>query len=286
MTRYTAPIHPIDYLVIGHITQDVVENGFKLGGTVSFSALTARAIGLRVGILTACTADLDLSPLDGIPIVAVDSNVNTTFENIATPQGRIQNLLHQAVVLQPEMVPETWLNTPIVHLGPVDQEITPNMVSAFPHSFIGLTPQGWLRQWDESGRVRVSAWPESHLILENASAAVLSIEDVGGDEKLIEDLLTFSRILVVTEGAEGGRIYWNGDVRRFRPPQKYEGDATGAGDIFAASFFFRLHQTRDPWEAARFATRLAAHSIPRQRLDKIPTPQEAKGEMIEIISKS
>jgi hypothetical protein len=286
MTRYTAPIDPIDYLVIGHITQDVVENGFKLGGTVTFSALTARAMGLRVGILTACTPELDLSPLDGIAIVAVDSKVNTTFENIATPQGRIQTLHHQAVVLEPGMLPEAWLSTPIIHLGPVAQEITPNMVQAFPDSFIGITPQGWLREWDESGRVHVSAWHESRFILENASAAVVSIEDVGGDEKMIEDMLTSNRILVVTEGAEGGRLYWNGDVRRFRPPQKYEGDATGAGDIFAASFFYRLKHTHDPWEAARFATHLAARSVTHQRFEKIPTPEVIKGEMIEIISNS
>ena len=113
---------------------------------------------------------------------------------------------------------------------------------------------------------------------------MLSIEDVGGDEKLIEDMLTSMRILVVTEGAEGGRLYWNGDVRRFRPPQKYEGESTGAGDIFAAAFFFRLQATRDPWEAARFATGLAAHSINRERMDKIPKPEEVRREMIEIIS--
>jgi len=284
MTRYTAPIDPIDYLIIGHITQDVVENGFSLGGTVTFSALTARAMGLRVGILTACRPDLDLSALDGIPIAAVESDVNTTFQNIQTPAGRIQYLHHQADILEPGMVPETWANTPIIHLGPVAQEISPTMVRAFPRSFVGLTPQGWLRQWDETGRVSLSGWPESRLILENASAAVLSIEDVGGDEKLIEDMLTSMRILVVTEGAEGGRLYWNGDVRRFRPPQKYEGESTGAGDIFAAAFFFRLQATRDPWEAARFATGLAAHSINRERMDKIPKPEEVRREMIEIIS--
>ena len=56
----------------------------------------------------------------------------------------------------------------------------------------------------------------------------------------------------------GARLYWNGDVRRFRPPSVKEVDATGAGDIFAAAFFTRLYITRDPWEAARFATPLSA----------------------------
>jgi hypothetical protein len=43
---------PIDYLVIGHLTQDIIPDGFRLGGTAAYSALTARALGLRVGIVT------------------------------------------------------------------------------------------------------------------------------------------------------------------------------------------------------------------------------------------
>jgi sugar/nucleoside kinase (ribokinase family) len=285
MIRYTQTINPIDYLVIGHITQDVVENGYSLGGTVSFAALTARAMGLRVGILTACTPDLDLSPLDGISIAAVNSDHNTTFQNIYTPAGRIQYLNHQAEILEPGMIPETWRSTPIVHLGPVAQEIAPTMVRAFPDSFIGVTPQGWMRAWDAEGRVHYSDWLESRFILENSSAVVLSVEDIEKDQKRVEDMLTSIRVLVLTEGAEGAQLYWNGDVRRFRPPQKYDGDATGAGDIFAASFFYRLHTTRDPWEATRFATQLASLSVTRKGLAGVPTLEEAKEEMIEVLWK-
>lgn len=286
MIRYNTSIDPIDYLIIGHVTQDVVENGFSLGGTVSFAALTAKAMGLRVGILTACTSDMDLSPLDGVSISAVQSEYNTTFKNITTPTGRIQYLNHQATILEPGMVPETWRNTPIVHLGPVAQEIDPNMVRVFPDSFIGVTPQGWMRAWDDTGRVRFTEWLESRFVLENISAVVLSIEDVEKDEKRIEEMLTSVRVLVQTEGAEGAKLFWNGDVRYFRPPQKYDGDATGAGDIFAASFFYRLQSTRDPWEAARFATQLASHSVTRSGLiNKAPTSEQVKEEMTEVIWK-
>jgi sugar/nucleoside kinase (ribokinase family) len=62
-----------------------------------------------------------------------------------------------------------------------------------------------------------------------------------------------------------------------------EVDPTGAGDIFAAAFFFRLHATRDPWEAARFATNLAALSVARVGLEGIPTAEEVQSCLIEII---
>jgi sugar/nucleoside kinase (ribokinase family) len=93
-----------------------------------------------------------------------------------------------------------------------------------------------------------------------------------------------SRILAVTEGAEGTRLYWNGDVRRFRSPAIAEVmDTTGAGDIFAAAFFVRLYTTRDPWEAARFATQLASLSVTRSGLDSIPTLEEIEESMVEVL---
>ena len=46
------PLEPVDYLVIGHAAHDLTPSGARLGGTVAFSALTARALGLRVGIVT------------------------------------------------------------------------------------------------------------------------------------------------------------------------------------------------------------------------------------------
>jgi len=60
-------------------------------------------------------------------------------------------------------------------------------------------------------------------------------------------------------------------------------DTTGAGDIFATAFFFRLYATRDPWEAARFATQLAANSVTREGLNGIPTQEEIQECMTEVL---
>ena len=79
------------------------------------------------------------------------------------------------------------------------------------------------------------------------------------------------------------RLFWNGDVRRFRPPVVTEVDTTGAGDIFATAFFFRMFTTRDPWEAARFATQLAAIPVTRSGLQGIPTPEEIQACMAEVL---
>jgi sugar/nucleoside kinase (ribokinase family) len=276
-------IEPIDYLLIGHLTKDLTPSGPRMGGTAAFAALTARALGLRVGIVTAVGSDLDISRLEDIQVASINVDESTTFENIETGHGRIQHVHHVAPDLGFHMVPEIWRSASIVHLGPIAQEVEPSLVRGFPDSLIGLTPQGWLRCWDAEGKVSPCEWPEARFVLERASAAVLSIEDVQGDESRIEEMASSIRILVVTEAAAGARLYWNGDLRRFRPPNEIEVDPVGAGDIFAAAFFSRLYSTRDPWEAARFATHLAAISVTRPGIQGVPTPEEVQASLVEIL---
>jgi sugar/nucleoside kinase (ribokinase family) len=277
-----SPLTAIDYLVIGHLTRDLTPTGPRLGGAAAYAALTARALGLRVGIVTSWAADLPLGPLRDIPIASFPSDQSTTFENIATPQGRVQYVRAVAAPLDLFLIPEPWRRAPIVHLAPVADEVAPSLIRSFPEALLGITPQGWLRAWNAEGRVRPSEWPEAPFVLNRAGAAVLSCEDVDGDESRIEEFAASCHILAVTEGADGARIYWNGDVRRFRPPKMTEIDSVGAGDIFAAAFFFRLHATRDPWEAGRFATQLAALTVTRQGLESIPTAAEIQEITIEI----
>lgn len=275
-------LEPVDYLVIGHLTRDLTAEGPRLGGTAAYAGLTARALGLKVGIVTSWGSELPLGPLRDIPIVNLPAESSTTFENIPTPEGRIQIVHNVAHRLDLNLIPDPWLSAPIVHLGPVAQEVEPSLVRHFTHSFVGLTPQGWLREWDEHGRVGPAEWPEASFVLGGSGAAAISIEDVNGDEERIEEMAAYCRLLAVTESAAGARLYWGGDVRRFRAPQLPEIDATGAGDIFAAAFFFRLSTTRDPWEAARFATQLASISITRPGLDGIPSPDEIAECMVEV----
>ena len=53
-------LEPVDYLVIGHVAHDLIPDGWRLGGTAAYSALTAHALGLRVLIdlpLLGCAPD-------------------------------------------------------------------------------------------------------------------------------------------------------------------------------------------------------------------------------------
>jgi sugar/nucleoside kinase (ribokinase family) len=277
-------LESIDYLLIGHLSRDLTPDGDRLGGTVAYAALTAYALGLRVGIVTSWGYEFPLEPYLGLlPIINTPTDSSTTFENIKTSDGRIQIIHNVAASLDLHMIPEIWLDTPIVHLAPIAQEVDPTLVRHLPYSMIGITPQGWLREWDQNGRVSLTEWPEAAFVLERAGATVLSIEDVHHEEERIEEFATASRVLIVTEGASGGRVYWNGDVRRFAAPKVDPIDEVGAGDIFATAFFHRFHLTRDPWEAVRFAAQLASNSVTRSGMAGIPTPDEIQSATVEVL---
>ena len=274
---------PVDYLVIGHVAHDLIPEGSRLGGTVAYSALTARALGLRVGIVTSVGPETSLESLKDIPIISIESAQSTTFENIYTKQGRLQYLRAQATQIDFNQVPETWRRASIIHLGPLANELESILPMEFSPALLGITPQGWMRKWDTEGRVSPTEWKDPESALARAGAVIISREDVGGNDEVIEHMAHQTRVLAVTEGAAGAVLYWNGDRRRFRAPQMKEVDATGAGDVFAAAFFVRLFKTRDPWEATRFATLIASRSVTRVGLAGIPTAREIEECTMEIL---
>ena len=276
-------LEPVDYLVIGHVAHDLTPQGPRLGGTAAYSALTAQALGLRVGIVTASGPETSLAPLGNIPVVSIESPNSTIFENIYTEHGRIQYLRGQATRIDFNYVPDAWRRAPIIHLGPIANEMDAMLPAGFSPALLGLTPQGWMRQWDSECRVSLGEWKNVDFAMARASAVVISREDVNGDDDLIEHMAHQTRVLAVTESAAGAVLYWHGDRRRFRAPDIKEVDATGAGDVFAAAFFTRLLKTRDPWEATRFATLLASYSVTRVGLEGIATPREIEECMIEVL---
>lgn len=266
---------PIDYLAIGHITCDILPDGsITLGGSAAYSALTARALGLRPGILTAYGQKAPVEALDPIPIAGIDSEESTTFENTEFPEGRAQIVHHVAPALHPYMVPEVWRSPAIVHFAPVLQEIDLDLLRLFPGALACLTPQGWLRSVDADGSVRPADWLEAEYVLPQMDAVVLSIEDLGRDEKTVDRFAEASNILVVTEGADGCRLFERGYGSRFPAPEVEEVEATGAGDIFAATFFVYLLQTGDPAKAARIAIQLASSSVRKRYLAGVPGEAE------------
>mgnify|MGYP001562631255 CR=1 FL=1 len=277
------PVRPVDYLVIGHLSLDTTPEGLAPGGTAAYASLTAQALGLRVGLVTSTGPGCDVSLLDGLQLRNVPAQATTAFENVYSTDGRQQWLHARAAEIGPDHIPRAWRSAAIVHLGPIAAEVDPALADQFAGALVGVTPQGWMRAWDEQGRVRQQPWRPAPAVLNAAGAVVLSLEDLQGDEVAVEELAQLFRLLVVTDAAHGARVYWNRDLRHVPAPAVTEVDPTGAGDVFAAAFFIRMHQTRDPWEAARFANALASASVTRRGIAGVPTPAEIESAGLQVL---
>ncbi|MFQ5856883.1 MAG: PfkB family carbohydrate kinase [Anaerolineae bacterium] len=272
---------PPEYVVIGHITKDLTPEGYTIGGTATYAALTARNLGLSVGIVTSFDPGFDPnSILEDISITRIPASETTTFQNLYH-NGRREQFIHGvAASIDPAAVPVTWRRSPIIHLGPLVREIPSEILSIFDsHSLIGVTPQGWMRQWDESGRVAPRHWHEADGVLRRADALVFSVEDVARMRSEIDRLAELAQIMVVTRGPAGATLFLAGDrcgrssdrVTHHPAFEATEMDPTGAGDVFAAAFLIRLHETDDPHEATRFANAVASLSIEGPGVQGIPT---------------
>jgi hypothetical protein len=277
MTQANSYAAAPDYLVIGAITKDIIPGGFSLGGTVSYGAITARRLGRRAAIVTSSTPDLALpDAFAGIAWQSVPAAHTTTFLNEYVDGTRRQYVKAIAAPITPPAVPAAWRRAPLVHLGPLVNEVDESLVHLFPHARVIATPQGWFRSWDATGFVTLGVWPRAAELLPHLNALILSDEDVRGDPECIQRWVALTHTLVLTHGARGATVYHGGQVMHLPARPACEVDPTGAGDVFAAAFLVRLHETildtgaEDPWEAARFANVTASFSVEGPGFSAIP----------------
>lgn len=275
-----------DFLTIGHVTRDLHPDGtFSLGGTVTFAALTAHRLGLAAGIVTCVDAQLAAELPQHLPELALHlrpSPSTTTFMNLYQDGFRTQYLHARAESLFRTDIPTDWQAAPVVLLAPLAQELDPAFVTLFarrPGALIAATPQGWLRQWDATGRVWPAPWLAAEKVLPLLDALILSHDDLlpfadGKREEADAMLARWSLLvplLVATDGRYGATLFRHGSAQRFPAYVVNEADPTGAGDVFAAAFLTHLHTYGEPEQAVDFANCAASFSVQQQGIAGIPT---------------
>lgn len=274
-----------DYLLIGHITADLMDDGsVELGGTALYSGLAAAHMGANVAILTRgafgrTIAGMDIPGLeefaDRLQIVVQDADVPTTFTNHYMGTRRTQQIRHWAGPIDLRGMPPHWGNAKIVHLGPVADEIDPRRITGLTTGFLGVTPQGWMRDWprERGGMVKHVPLRLPVDLVNRLDSAIVSDEEIFHARDLIERVGE-RRMSVVTRGPEGATIYHSmGKSGDLRPGEKHfrtvdipgidvkVKSLTGAGDVFAAAFFLKASEaTSSALEAGRFANAVAALS--------------------------
>lgn len=273
------------FLTIGHVTRDLQADGsFTPGGTVTFAALTAYHLGLVSAVVT-CADDALIAQLPalmpGIALAVHPTSVTTTFENRYRDGSRIQYLRQRAPQLELADIPAAWLTSPVMLLGPLAQELSPELLRQLPRqpgSLLAATPQGWLRRWDADGHIWPIHWETAGEILPLLDALILSHEDLlpfadsrQGTAAILTDWSKQVPLLVATDGYRGATLFEHGVPTHFPAYPAHEVDPTGAGDVFAAAFLTHLYQHREPHAAMNFANCAASLSIEHPAISGIPT---------------
>lgn len=260
-----------DFVAIGHVTLDRFGDTVRPGGAALYAAVAAEQLGLSVGILTSHADDF---PLDAVPsrieVVSVGAPMTTRFEHRETGGARAMSVTAIARSLGVADVPEDWASAPIVLLAPVADEVDPLCATAFTDAAVGASAQGWLRQFGPGGVVMPRPWESPQRVLARLQALFLSAEDVRGQESAVMEWFQHVPVGVLTAGRAGALLFVNGYRYEVAACPADEVDATGAGDVFAATFLVSYHLDGDPWDAAAKASCAAALSIGGEGWSAVP----------------
>ncbi len=271
-----------EYITVGHVTRDVIEDRAdgsqsQPGGGAFYSALQAARLGLRTLIVTkGAPQEIEalLEPFsDELDLQIIPAEHTTTLSTRGTGAKRSQRLLAWAgAMLEP-----LTLEAEILHLAPVARE-TPSRWQG-RSDFLGITPQGLARRWEQSENVSLVQFDAASrlgdispveldpaLLPEHFDAAVISEHECRSCHALFATARSRGAYVAVTAGSRPAAVHLPDPggatvVQTALPQPVMPRDDLGAGDVFAAAFFIALAEGRSPLEAATFGNAAAAVRI-------------------------
>jgi len=242
----------VEVVHVGSAARDIAPDdprGWRLGGGVTYAALTTARLGLRtaavVGVdaLAAQAYELDALRDAGVDILTVDLPEGPVFHNVETPRGREQTVIAPGVPVRPIPLPASWRASPAWSLVPVAAEVDDDWARVIgPDAIVAVAWQGMLRRLVAGTRVERIP-PTERAILRRADLVGLSHLDVARDTSLgaLTSFLHRGARLLVTQGGQGGLLVTTDDdgpaevLRYLSTPTEREVDPTGAGDTFLAA---------------------------------------------------
>jgi sugar/nucleoside kinase (ribokinase family) len=278
-------VSAFDYVTVGHVTVDVLEGSGaagagrelagggepradsgeptgdgerRAGGGAFYSALQAARLGLRALILTQGRAvELEelLAPYaHELELHVLPARETTTLATHGMGGERRQRLRAWAGPMRERL----RVDTEILHLAAVARE-TPVRWDG-QAAFVGMTPQGLMRSWDDGGAITLAEL-DVHTLPRQLDAAVVSERE----RPYCADVLARARnggacTLAVTAAGAPTTLHLADGASAQVPALRvaHARDDLGAGDVFAATFFIALHDGCTPLQAARRGNAAAA----------------------------
>ena len=242
-------------LALGHVTRDRRPGGDVLGGSVSYAALAARRLGWDAAILTAAGPDFDpAGELPGVEVFLRRSAATTRFANEYDADGtRHQVVTARADDVDLEPLPDAWRDPDVLLLGPVAGELFSVGATALEAACVGAIAQGYVRAIDagrpSSARAAGSAPRATCWACTCSSSPSTTCPRPTRARASSCPACRSSRSPAAGAGSRCSRAT---PCTTCPALPRAEVDPTGAGDVFAAAFLLRYHETADPLDAAAF----------------------------------
>jgi 1D-myo-inositol 3-kinase len=248
------------YTTVGHVTIDVLPDGTRQpGGSAFYSALQAARLGLRARIVTRGDPNeleaLLAAFLGELELSVAPAAHTTTLQTIGEGRARRQQVLSWAAPIAAPTV-----DTAILHLAPIARE-TPRAWEGVT-DFVGLTPQGLVREWDAADEITLAPLRAEQLP-ERCDAWVLSERERPLCATQLDRAVAADTVVAVTDGPQPVTLHQlSGKLLHVHVPTVASArDDLGAGDVFAAAFFVALHERQSATRAVAFANAAAALRI-------------------------
>lgn len=273
-------------VVIGSICIDQVKQRYKsvhkLGGVVTYAGITYRRHDLDTYIITKISKkdSTILKVLDeqGITIINGESKETTFFVDHIEGDTRWEEILERAEPISRDQLATVVNIANHIHLGPLHpDDIDPGVIELIAENNIpmSLDLQGYTRL--STGSMVAAG------VSERIEKALLNSIIVKGNSKELDIVLSHYQLnisqflkqwnimeVIITDGSRGGCIITkNGTEVKYHAKETDSViDATGAGDVFLASYLsFRFFQKRDIKEACEHASIIAAKQVAGQYIE-------------------
>lgn len=243
--------------MVGHVTMDRIESKLEPGGSVLFGGYLASCLGFSCGVATASDVHFPYSDYSDVEWSIQFSSKTTLQEHSYVDGHRVSKEVQKSDPINASSIGRSLRNAKVVMLAPIGNEIGPDLISIFSTPWIGLTPQGWFREYDSEGNMKFKK-SLFDTLPKKIKLIVVSKDDIVNDSNAWSWIKKSAEVAVCTMGKEGYILAYGNNEKKHAPVEVMnEVNPTGSGDIFSTSLLLLLSKGFTPEKACEMAGKAA-----------------------------
>jgi sugar/nucleoside kinase (ribokinase family) len=262
------------------VTPETRTDGRVLSGCSTNACLAAKRLGMsKVGLVGSMGPDYVERFRSDMIHYGIEAQMEATskqtggFRLIYDDRGdRTLDVIGVADKISPRNIPESFLKSKFVLIGPILGEVTfelTEFIRSSTSAKVFLDPQGLLRTIGEDGRIihtcDRASFDKIARLVDFIKPNERESETITGEHdpvRALERLRHLGHAVSIVTLAERGSVLLSGDELIRIPPYPTRAiDPTGAGDVYGGSFITEYDRTSNLTEAALFASAAASMMV-------------------------